>query len=256
MPIAVRAKQSLTRRQLLVRSASTAVLAAAGGLAKPYLSRAADRPLIACGSPRATFPPTRRWCGRAPTAPRACRSNVRPSKASKPSSARLRPTRCRTATSPRKCCSKACPPGRIFSTACALTISRASGLSAKPQVGHFRTAPADSDVRSRSSGRAIPRARAGASIPRAAACAPTRPCCDNRPDFFIHSGDHIYADCPVPAELKLPNGGIWRNIVTEEKSVVAHSLDAVSRQLQIQPARRQLARLQRASADVRAVGRP
>jgi alkaline phosphatase D len=47
---------------------------------------------------------------------------------------------------------------------------------------------------------------------------------DSRPDFFIHSGDHIYADCPVPSELKLPNGEVWRNIVTEEKSVVAHSL--------------------------------
>jgi alkaline phosphatase D len=47
---------------------------------------------------------------------------------------------------------------------------------------------------------------------------------ENRPDFFIHSGDHIYADCPIPAELKLPDGNIWRNIVTEEKSVVAHSL--------------------------------
>jgi alkaline phosphatase D len=47
---------------------------------------------------------------------------------------------------------------------------------------------------------------------------------ENRPDFFIHSGDHIYADCPIPAELKLPDGNIWRNLVTEEKSVVAHSL--------------------------------
>jgi alkaline phosphatase D len=47
---------------------------------------------------------------------------------------------------------------------------------------------------------------------------------DNRPDFFIHCGDHIYADCPVPSELKLPNGEVWRNIVTEEKSTVAHSL--------------------------------
>ncbi len=48
---------------------------------------------------------------------------------------------------------------------------------------------------------------------------------DNRPDFFIHSGDHIYADCPVERELKLPDGEIWRNIVTEEKSVVAHTLE-------------------------------
>ena len=47
---------------------------------------------------------------------------------------------------------------------------------------------------------------------------------DNRPDFFIHSGDHIYADCPVERELKLPDGGVWRNIVTEEKSVVAQTL--------------------------------
>ena len=48
---------------------------------------------------------------------------------------------------------------------------------------------------------------------------------NNRPDFFIHCGDHIYADCPIERELKLPDGGIWRNIVTEEKSAVAHSLE-------------------------------
>ncbi len=48
---------------------------------------------------------------------------------------------------------------------------------------------------------------------------------NNRPDFFIHCGDHIYADCPIERELKLPNGEIWRNVVTEKKSVVAHSLD-------------------------------
>jgi phosphodiesterase/alkaline phosphatase D-like protein len=47
---------------------------------------------------------------------------------------------------------------------------------------------------------------------------------ENRPDFFIHSGDHIYADCPIPSELRLPNGEIWRNIVTEVKSTVARSL--------------------------------
>ena len=45
-----------------------------------------------------------------------------------------------------------------------------------------------------------------------------------RPDFFIHSGDHIYADCPIQAERKLPDGGVWKNIVTEEKSKIAQTL--------------------------------
>ena len=45
-----------------------------------------------------------------------------------------------------------------------------------------------------------------------------------RPDFFIHTGDTIYADSPVPAEIKLPDGTIWRNVVTAEKSKVAETL--------------------------------
>lgn len=47
---------------------------------------------------------------------------------------------------------------------------------------------------------------------------------DNRPDFFIHSGDGIYADCPIERELKLPDGGVWRNLVTEDKAEVAQTL--------------------------------
>ena len=31
-----------------------------------------------------------------------------------------------------------------------------------------------------------------------------------RPDFFIHTGDTIYADSPVPPEIPLPDGTIWR----------------------------------------------
>jgi alkaline phosphatase D len=46
----------------------------------------------------------------------------------------------------------------------------------------------------------------------------------NRPDFFIHSGDTIYADQPVLPEVKLANGEIWRNLVTEEKSKPAETL--------------------------------
>lgn len=45
------------------------------------------------------------------------------------------------------------------------------------------------------------------------------------PDFFIHSGDTIYADGVVPAEVKLDDGSIWKNLTTPEKSKVAETLD-------------------------------
>ena len=49
MPIAIRAGQTLSRRQMLVRSAATFAVAGLGSLARPNLSRAADRPLITSG---------------------------------------------------------------------------------------------------------------------------------------------------------------------------------------------------------------
>lgn len=44
------------------------------------------------------------------------------------------------------------------------------------------------------------------------------------PDFFIHSGDTIYADGPIQAEVELGDGTIWRNVTTLEKSKVAETL--------------------------------
>jgi alkaline phosphatase D len=45
-----------------------------------------------------------------------------------------------------------------------------------------------------------------------------------QPDFFIHSGDTIYADGPISAQQKVEDGKLWRNLVTEEKSKVAETL--------------------------------
>jgi alkaline phosphatase D len=45
-----------------------------------------------------------------------------------------------------------------------------------------------------------------------------------RPDFFIHCGDLIYADMPILPEVTLPDGSIWQNVVTPEKSKVAETL--------------------------------
>jgi alkaline phosphatase D len=45
------------------------------------------------------------------------------------------------------------------------------------------------------------------------------------PDFFLHSGDTIYADGPITAEVKLADGTVWNNLVTEEVSKVAETLN-------------------------------
>ena len=45
------------------------------------------------------------------------------------------------------------------------------------------------------------------------------------PDFFIHSGDQIYADGPIQSEVSLEDGTVWKNLTTEAKSHVAQTLD-------------------------------
>ncbi|MGW5466442.1 alkaline phosphatase D family protein [Streptomyces chartreusis] len=44
------------------------------------------------------------------------------------------------------------------------------------------------------------------------------------PDFFLCSGDNIYADGPITSSVALPDGSTWRNITTPEKSKVAETL--------------------------------
>jgi alkaline phosphatase D len=80
-----------------------------------------------------------------------------------------------------------------------------AGISGETQVGHFRTAPLDKG--------SISFVWSGDAAGQGWGIDPSRggmrtygTMLENRPDFFIHSGDHIYADCPIPAELKLPNG--------------------------------------------------
>ncbi|KIF06463.1 alkaline phosphatase [Streptomyces sp. RSD-27] len=45
------------------------------------------------------------------------------------------------------------------------------------------------------------------------------------PDFFLFSGDTIYADGPLKAAVPLPDGRVWHNVTTEEKAKVAETLD-------------------------------
>lgn len=47
----------------------------------------------------------------------------------------------------------------------------------------------------------------------------------HRPDFFLHSGDTIYADGPIQPEVKLADGTTWKNVTIAEKAKVAETLD-------------------------------
>ncbi|MCG7600971.1 alkaline phosphatase D family protein [Halomonas sp. McH1-25] len=46
-----------------------------------------------------------------------------------------------------------------------------------------------------------------------------------KPDFFIHSGDTIYADGPLEERVALEDEATWKNIVTPAKAKVAETLD-------------------------------
>ena len=45
------------------------------------------------------------------------------------------------------------------------------------------------------------------------------------PDFFLCSGDTVYADGPLRPTVALPGGRTWRNVMTPAKSKVAETLD-------------------------------
>jgi alkaline phosphatase D len=223
MAIAIRANKRLTRRQLLVRSASTLALAGLSGFAKPYLSRAADRPQTAGGIQSGDVSD-----GSAVVWARADRpSRMQVECSTVESFATVLCAASSDALADHDFASKVLlenlPAGQDIFYRVRFADSAGSGIAGEAQIGHFRTAPATREKISfvwsgdtAGQGWGIDPARGGMRT--------YRTMLENRPDFFIHCGDHIYADCPVPSELKLSNGDIWRNIVTEEKSEVAHSL--------------------------------
>ena len=223
MAIAIRARKSLTRRALLVRSASTVALAGLGSLARPYLSRAADRPQITGGIQSGDVSG-----GSAVVWARADRpARLQVEYATVESFKTILGTASSDALPDHDFTSKVLlrdlPRGQDIFYRVRFEDIADAGISGETQTGHFRTAPAESASISfvwsgdtAGQGWGIDPGRGGMRT--------YRTMLENRPDFFIHSGDHIYADCPVPAELKLPTGDIWRNIVTEEKSAVARSL--------------------------------
>lgn len=97
-------------------------------------------------------------------------------------------------------------------------------VASAPTVGRFRTAPADhDDIRFLWSGDiagqgwGVNPEYGGFRIADAMRARDA--------DFFLCSGDTVYADGPVQATVPLPDGSTWHNLVIPEKTKVAETLD-------------------------------
>jgi len=218
----LRAARAWTRRQFLVRSTSSLAIAGLGTLPKPSISRAADRPQIAGGIQSGDVSEGSAVIWARAARPARMRVECSTVESFKTIIAQASADAFPEADFTSKLLLNDLPPGQhIFYRVRFDDI--ATGIAGESRVGHFRTAPAAGQSVSFLWSGDVAGQGWGIDISRGGYRS-YRTMLDNRPDFFIHSGDHIYADCTIPSEQTLSNGEIWRNVVTEEKAEVAHTL--------------------------------
>jgi alkaline phosphatase D len=210
----------LTRRKFLTSSTSAVALS----IARPYLSRANDRPLVTHGVQSGDV---------------GADSGVIWARTDRPARMQVEIATTESFNAVRqgafvdalpqsdftaKALLEDLPPGQDIFYRIRFQDHAYPTMLSEPAIGRFRTAPADrrtvsfvwgGDVCGQGWG--IEESRGGlltfATMHR------------NRPDFFIHCGDTIYADAPLRAEVNLADGGVWKNVVTEAKAKAAETLD-------------------------------
>ena len=216
----IRLGATLSRRGFLSAAAS---LSAIGGLARPAISWAADRPLITHGvqSGDVTLDSGVVWART--DRPARMQIEVATTDSFKTIHNAVSVDALPESDFTAKALIDGLPAGQDIFYRVRFQNLQSPTIFGPPQFGRFRTAPNDRRTISfvwsgdtGGQGWGIDEMRGGmrgyAAIHR------------NRPDFFVHCGDSIYADCPIEREVKLSNGDIWRNLVTEEKSKVAETL--------------------------------
>ncbi|GIX15671.1 MAG: alkaline phosphatase [Paracoccaceae bacterium] len=211
-------RPNLSRRGLLAGSA-----ALAGCLAVPGLSRAASRPAITHGvqSGDIAHDSAVIWA----RADRECWMNVEWSTTESFANAVAVQ---RLAVGPAtghagKLLLTGLPAGQdIFYRVTMTNLGDVNAVS-EPLVGRLRTAPAGlRDVTfvwsgdTAGQGWGIDESRGGMLC--------YRTMLGHAPDFFIHSGDTVYADNPLKPEVTLKDGSVWRNLMIPEKAKVAETL--------------------------------
>src|ERR671937_2853405 len=219
----VTVRTPLSRRRFLLKAAASTAISAVGGIAKPYLSRAADRPLITHGIQSGDVSVDSGVIWARADRPARMLVEVATSDSFKTIDRALFVDALPESDFTAKALIEGLPAGQDIFYRIHFQDLASPTITGEPMVGRFRTAPRD--LRSISfvwsgdtagQGWGIDEARGGmrayATMLR------------NRPDFFLHNGDTIYADGPILAEQKMPNGEIWKNVVLEEKTKPAETL--------------------------------
>lgn len=214
---------SVSRRSFLKSSAASG-LALSAGLAMPALSRASSRPVITHGLQSGDVDTNSGmiWA----RADRPAQMLVEfDTNGSFENPARLAPLNALPDSDfTAKRLLKSLPSDQdVFYRVAFADLHDVNALS-EPMVGHFRTAPASRrSVKfvwsgdTAGQGWGIDRDRGGmktyATMQK------------HQPDFFIHSGDTVYADGPMKETVDLNDGTVWKNELIEEKTKVAETLD-------------------------------
>ena len=218
-----RSSHRLTRRGLIANSGAAALGAVSGTLAFPRLSRAASRPLITHGLQSGDVSTSSGvvWA----RVDRPCR--VFFDVATHETFQALTKTVYVDTRPDSDFVAKALIDGLpaeqdIFYRVRTQDLADVNGTG-EPIIGRFRTAPLKGrdisfvwSADTVGQGWGIDESRGGMKIYDTMR--------RQEPDFFIHSGDTVYADGPLAAEVALPDGGVWKNLLVEEKTKVAETL--------------------------------
>jgi len=216
-------RRGIDRRRLLKTAVASTAFSVFGGFAKPYLSHASDRPVITHGIQSGDVSVDSGVVWARADRPSRMLVEVSTSDSFKKISRSVYVDALPETDFTAKALMEGLPAGQDIFYRVRFQDLSSPTIIGEPMVGHFRTAPTDRRSISfiwsgdtAGQGWGIDESRDGmrtyATMLR------------NRPDFFIHNGDNIYADGPILAEQKMPNGEIWRNIAIEDKSKPAETM--------------------------------
>lgn len=210
----------LSRRRLLATGAGLL-----GTVAMPYLSRAADRPMVSHGvqSGDVSTDSGMIWA----RADRPAQMMVEVSTTESFKNARALPPVAALPDSDftAKMLVDQLPAGQDIFYRVAFRDLAHTNIISEPVTGRFRTAPADRRDVSFVWGGDVAGQGFGINADDGGmfTYATMR---KHNPDFLIHNGDTIYADGVIAAETKTSDGTIWKNsVIVPEKSKVAETLD-------------------------------